>query len=328
MSVTPWMLPVVPRLEKETIESLLERGARLDGRRLDQLRPIEITPGYVGKAEGSALVKLGNTMVLAGVKMDITQPFPDTPDEAVLVVHAEFVPLASPVFEPGPPDENAIELARVVDRSLREIKAVALDKLVLEPGKAVWRIYVDIYVLNHDGNLLDASMLASMAALMTTRVPAVTREGDAFRVVRGRYTSLLPVNHRVVTATIAKIGNRLVVDPSFDEELVADARLGIAVADDGRIAGMQMMGMGYMTEREIDQAVELAYRASRVMLRALEEKVEPYRRKLLEEIIEKGEIIEPTIEARVAAPTRSIEEAAEEETFDVTQATGVEEEEH
>ncbi len=328
MSVTPWMLPVVPRLEKETIESLLERGARLDGRRLDQLRPIEITPGYVGKAEGSALVKLGNTMVLAGVKMDITQPFPDTPNEAVLVVHAEFVPLASPVFEPGPPDENAIELARIVDRSLREIKAVALDKLVLEPGKAVWRIYVDIYVLNHDGNLLDASMLASMAALMTTRVPAVTREGDAFRVVRGRYTSLLPINHRVVTATIAKIGNRLVVDPSFDEELVADARLGIAVADDGRIAGMQMMGMGYMTEKEIDQAVELAYRASRVMLRALEEKVEPYRRKLLEEIIEKGEIIEPTIEARVAAPTRSIEEAAEEETFDVTQATGVEEEEH
>ena len=317
MSITPWMLPVVPRLEKETIEALLERGVRLDGRRLEHVRSVEIQPGYVGKAEGSALVKLGNTVVLTGVKMDVTQPFPDTPNEAVLVVHAEFVPLASPVFEPGPPDENAIELARVIDRSLREIRAVALDKLVLEPGKAVWRIYVDIYVLNHDGNLVDASMLASMAALMTARVPAVERQGDTFRVVRGRYTGLVPINHRVVIATVAKIGSRMVVDPSFDEELVADVRLSVAFSDDGRIAGMQMAGMGYMTEREVQTAVNLASRASQVYMRALEKYVEPYRRKLLEEIVERGELIEPTIEARVAAPTRSIEEAAEEETFEM-----------
>ena len=317
MSVTPWMLPVVPRLEKETIEALLERGVRLDGRRLDQVRSIEVQPGYVEKAEGSALVKLGDTMVLAGVKMDVTSPFPDTPDEAVLVVHAEFVPLASPVFEPGPPDENAIELARVVDRALREIKAVALDKLVIEPGKAVWRIYVDIYVLNHDGNLLDASMLASMAALMTARVPALTREGDAIRVVRGRYTGLIPINHRVVTATVAKIGPRLIVDPSFDEELVADVRLGVAFSEDGRIAGMQMMGMGYMSEKEVETAVEMASRAATLYHRILEERVAPYRRKLLEEIVEKGELVEPTIEARVASTTRSIEEAVEETTYEL-----------
>ncbi|AEM39600.1 3' exoribonuclease [Pyrolobus fumarii 1A] len=327
MSVTPWMLPVVPRLEKETIESLLERGARLDGRRLDQIRSIEIIPGYVGKAEGSALVKLGNTMVLAGVKMDITQPFPDTPDEAVLVVHAEFVPLASPVFEPGPPDENAIELARVVDRALREIRAVALDRLVLEPGKAVWRIYVDIYVLNHDGNLLDASMLASMAALMATRVPAVRRTGEGFAIERGRYTGLLPINNRVVTVTVAKIGSRMVVDPSFDEELVADVRLAVAVSDDNRIAGLQMMGMGYMTEKEISTAIEMAMRTAPVLLKALQEKVEPYRKKLLEEIMEKGEIVEATMEARLAAPTRSIEEAVEDTTYDITQTSGIEDQE-
>ncbi len=319
MSVTPWMLPVVPRLEKETIEALLERGVRLDGRRLDQIRSVEVQPGYVEKAEGSALVKLGNTMVLAGVKMDVTTPFPDAPDEAVLVVHAEFVPLASPVFEPGPPDENAIELARVVDRSLREIKAVALDKLVIEPGRAVWRIYVDIYVLNHDGNLLDASMLASMAALMTARVPALSREGDTIRVVRGRYTGLIPINHRVVTATVAKIGPRLIVDPSFDEELVADVRLGVAFSEDGRIAGIQMMGMGYMSEREVETAVEMASRAATVYQRILEEKVTPYRKKLIEEIIEKGELVEPTIEARVASTTRSLEEAAEETTYELSE---------
>ncbi len=317
MSVTPWMLPVVPVLEKKTIEALLERGARLDGRRLDQYRRIEIQPGYVGKAEGSALVKLGDTMVLAGVKMDIAKPFPDTPDEGILVVHAEFVPLASPVFEPGPPDENAIELARVVDRALREIGVVALDRLVLEPGEAVWRIYVDIYVLNHAGNLLDASMLAAMAALMTARIPVVRREGDAFRIERGRYTSLLPLNHRVVTVTVAKIGGRLVVDPSFEEELVADVRLGVAVSEDGRIAGMQMMGMGYMSEEEVNRVVNIALNVSRLLHKVLEEKVEPYREKLLKEIIEKGEALEPTIEARLVSPTRGMEEVAEEPTYEI-----------
>ncbi len=317
MSVTPWMLPVVPVLEKKTIEALLERGARLDGRRLDQYRSIEVQPGYVGKAEGSALVKLGDTMVLAGVKMDIAKPFPDTPDEGILVVHAEFVPLASPVFEPGPPDENAIELARVVDRSLREIGVVALDRLVIEPGEAVWRIYVDIYVLNHAGNLLDASMLATMAALMTTRVPVVRREGDAFRIERGRYASLLPLNHQVVTVTVAKIGDRLIVDPSFEEELVADVRLGVAVSEDSRIAGMQMMGMGYMSEDEVNKAVGMALNLSRQLHRVLEERVKPYREKLLKEIIEKGELLEPTIEARIVSPTRGLEEAAEEPTYEM-----------
>jgi len=317
VSVTPWMLPVVPVLEKKTIEALLERGARLDGRRLDQYRSIEVQPGYVGKAEGSALVKLGDTMVLAGVKMDIAKPFPDTPDEGILVVHAEFVPLASPVFEPGPPDENAIELARVVDRSLREIGVVALDRLVIEPGEAVWRIYVDIYVLNHAGNLLDASMLATMAALMTTRVPVVRREGDAFRIERGRYASLLPLNHQVVTVTVAKIGDRLIVDPSFEEELVADVRLGVAVSEDSRIAGMQMMGMGYMSEDEVNKAVGMALNLSRQLHRVLEERVKPYREKLLKEIIEKGELLEPTIEARIVSPTRGLEEAAEEPTYEM-----------
>ncbi|HID41892.1 MAG TPA: exosome complex protein Rrp42, partial [Pyrodictium sp.] len=135
MSITPSFQPVVPKLKRYTMETLLSRGVRLDGRRLDEVRNIEIVPGYIERAEGSALVKLGQTVVLAGIKTDIVAPFPDTPNEGVLVVHAEFVPLASPTFEPGPPDENAIELARVIDRSLREIKAVALYKLVLEPGK-------------------------------------------------------------------------------------------------------------------------------------------------------------------------------------------------
>lgn len=75
------------------------------------------------------------------------------------------------MFEPGPPDENAIELARVVDRSLREVGAIDLESLVIRPGEKVWVLWVDLYIIDHDGNLFDASMLATMAALMTARLP-------------------------------------------------------------------------------------------------------------------------------------------------------------
>ncbi|ALL02035.1 RNase PH-related exoribonuclease [Pyrodictium delaneyi] len=284
MSITPSFQPVVPKLKRYTMETLLSRGVRLDGRKLDEVRSIEIVPGYIERAEGSALVKLGQTVVLAGIKTDIVAPFPDTPNEGVLVVHAEFVPLASPTFEPGPPDENAIELARVIDRSLREIKAVALDKLVLEPGKHVWRVFVDIYVLNHDGNLFDASMLAAMAALLSARLPTAVKTENGYQVDRSKYTMILPVNHRVVTVTIAKVAGKLIVDPTYEEEQVADTRMVVAVSEDGRIAGIQKTGMGDLDYREVLTAVSIALNKASVYHRVLEDIVLPYRAKLEEEM--------------------------------------------
>lgn len=284
MSITPSFQPVVPKLKRYTMETLLSRGVRLDGRRLDEVRNIEIVPGYIERAEGSALVKLGQTVVLAGIKTDIVAPFPDTPNEGVLVVHAEFVPLASPTFEPGPPDENAIELARVIDRSLREIKAVALDKLVLEPGKHVWRVFLDIYVLNHDGNLFDASMLAAMAALLSARLPTAVKTENGYQVDRSKYTMMLPINHRVVTVTIAKVAGKLIVDPTYEEEQVADTRMVVAVSEDGRIAGIQKTGMGALDYREVLTAVNIALNKASVYHRVLEDIVLPYRAKLEEDM--------------------------------------------
>ncbi len=284
MSVTPFEQLVIPKLKRQTMETLLAKNVRLDGRRLGDLRKVEIIPGYIERAEGSALVKLGSTVVLAGVKTELGQPFPDTPGEGILIVNAEFVPLASPTFEPGPPDENAIELARVIDRSLREIKAVALDKLAIEPGKTVWKIYVDIYVLNHSGNLVDASMLAAISALLSTRLPAIEKREEEYVIDRSRYSGLLPVNHIVVTTTVAKISQKLLLDPSYEEESVADVRLVVAVSDDGRLAGMQKMGMGYLTEQELENALQLALTASKQFIAVVENSVKPFREKLAEQL--------------------------------------------
>ncbi len=274
MSTTPSNIPVLPKLKKESIRALVAKGVRVDGRKLNEYRKIVIEPNYIPKAEGSALVRMGDTIVLVGVKMEVGQPFPDTPNEGVLMVNAEFVPLASPTFEPGPPDENAIELARVIDRSLREIRVIDLEKLAIIPGEKVWMVWVDIYVLNHAGNLLDASSLAAMAALMVTKVPKVEVSGQGeVKVDKSVHTGSLPLNHRVVTVTIGKLDEYLLVDPTDDEELVLDAKLAISVSEDGRIAGMQKMGPGDFTVDEVQKAVNLALETGKELHSILEEYV-------------------------------------------------------
>ncbi len=273
MSTTPSNIPILPKLKKESIKTLIAKGLRVDGRKLDEYRKIIIEPNYIPKAEGSALVRIGETIVLVGIKMEVGQPFPDTPDEGVLMVNAEFVPFASPTFEPGPPDENAIELARVIDRSLREIKVIDLEKLAIVPGQKVWIVWVDIYVLNHAGNLLDASSLATMAALMTTKIPKVEVEENEIKIDKTMKEQPLPLNHRVVTVTVGKLDEYLLVDPTDEEELVLDAKLAISVSEDGRIAGMQKMGPGDFTLDEVNKAVELALKSAKSLHGILEEYV-------------------------------------------------------
>src|SRR3990172_8380842 len=113
-------------VKKDFIASLLDAGKRADGRALDEYRPISVEMRAVAKAEGSALVKGGKNQVGVGVKMALGEPFPDMPNSGVLTTNAELIPLASPTFEKGPPDEDTVELARVVDRGIRESHAIDL----------------------------------------------------------------------------------------------------------------------------------------------------------------------------------------------------------
>ncbi|MGQ9640691.1 MAG: exosome complex protein Rrp42 [Candidatus Bathycorpusculaceae bacterium] len=250
------MSTVITRVKQRQIAQLIAKGKRLDGRSLTEYREIKVEQGIIERAEGSAKVNLGKTEVMVGTKIEMGEPFPDTPKEGVLTVNAELVPLASPTFEPGPPDENSIELARIVDRGIRESKAVELEKLCIEPGKKVFVIFVDVYVLNHDGNLIDASALAAMAALLNTKMPKYEVEEGEVKIKPG-YTQI-PIRKRPITVTFAKIDETLVVDPWLDEEQVMDARLSIAFNDEGNICAMQKGGSGYFTQKKVLEAVRTA----------------------------------------------------------------------
>ena len=103
------------------IASLLEKDERMDGRKLDEFRkPVKVELNISKNAEGSAKVTMGKTEVIVGVKIDVGEPFLDSPDRGVLITGAELLPMSSPDFESGPPDAQTTELARIVDSGIRE----------------------------------------------------------------------------------------------------------------------------------------------------------------------------------------------------------------
>ena len=258
MSVTPFNVPIVPKLKRETFISLLKKGVRLDKRRFNQFRPISIEYGVASKAHGSALVSIGNTKVLVGIKIEPGRPFPDLPEEGVLNVNAELVPLASPEFEPGPPDENAIELARVVDRALRETPVLDTSQLVLIPGEKVWVVWVDIYVLDHDGNLFDASMLASMAALLDAKIPEHEVREDGTVEITGPPTYPLPILNKVVSVTLGVVEDSFIVDPNLEEENIIDGKVFFAFDEEGNVVGIQKSGPAWIDYKKVQVGFNIA----------------------------------------------------------------------
>lgn len=183
-------MDILDEIKKDYVIDLMKNGKRPDDRGFLDYRPCTVEKGIFESAEGSARVKLGKTQVVAGVKIDVGTPFKDRPDEGVLSTTAELLPLASPTFEPGPPDENAIELARIVDRGIRSSNSVDLNSLFIEKDK-VLMVFVDIYVLDHDGNLIDASALAAMAALLNAKLPKY-EDGKLIRTERNENLKIGP----------------------------------------------------------------------------------------------------------------------------------------
>ena len=261
MSVTP-QVGSLAKIESKKMIKLLSSNIRVDGRGLDSYRPIQIETGVIDKAEGSASVLLGNTKVLVGIKIETGEPYPDTPDQGVFTVNAEFLPLAHKFFEPGPPDENSIELARIVDRGIRGSEMVEVEKLAIIPKRSVYVIFVDIYILNHDGNLIDASEFATIAALANVKFPRYqVVEGE--EVKKTEETFALPIKDCPISITMVKIDDKILIDPTSDEENMCSAKLTITITKDGNVCAIQKSGSGMFTPQEIIEAQKKAKEKSR-----------------------------------------------------------------
>ena len=259
------------RIMRDKIYNLLLQDKRIDGRHPKSLRSITIQTDLIAKADGSALVTMGGTKILTGIKVEVGSPFSDRPDEGIFTVNAELLPLASTSFEPGPPDERGVELARVVDRSLREGKALDLKKLCLVEGEKVYVLFIDIYVLDYDGNYFDPALISALAALATLKIPKyevvngeVKKTGETFRL---ELTSL------PFTVMMGILGEKFLVDPQIEEEKVLDVSLIIGTDEKGNIVSIQKNTSGPIPVNLLDTILDTAV-----------EKTDEIRKKFLQEV--------------------------------------------
>jgi len=243
---------------------LAEKGMREDGRKPNEYRKIELEKNYIPNALGSARVQIGKTQVAVGVSMVVGKPYSDRPASGTLMTGVELTPMASPMFESGPPRPNAVEYARVVDRGIRESKTIDFDKLCIEEGEAVWLVMVDMHALDYNGNLFDAFALAAISALLDTRIPKY----EDGQIIREETSGKLPVGKKPIECTSAKIGDMVMLDPSLGEDHALDARLTVATIGD-RICAMQKGGNGSFTVKEIDDIVDLSFKKGKELTKLL-----------------------------------------------------------
>jgi exosome complex component RRP42 len=251
---------MISTIQKQRILEYLKEGKRFDGRGFLDMRDVQIQVGISENAEGSCSVKVGETEVFVGVKLAVSEPYPDNPDEGSLSTTLELAPMADEDFEMGPPKIEAIEMARVVDRGIRESGFIDFKKLCIKEGEKCWQIALDIYAINNDGNLFDVASLASLIALANTKMPVYNEETGK---IEHEFTkNSLPLNKEAMSfnLTFYKIGDEFLIDPSREEEEIADYRLAIAIADhngSARITAMQKGKYGAITIDEVEKVLNL-----------------------------------------------------------------------
>lgn len=237
-------------------------GKRDDDRDPMSYREIKIKLNEIPNAEGSAVVEIGNTKVLTGVKVDLSEPMKDTPNDGNITTSAELLPMADDNYDVGPPTPFGVELARVVDRAIRAAGVVDTKKLFIEEGK-VWSVFIDMYILNNDGNLFDAGLLASMASLLSCKMPKYENE----KVIR-EAMSKLPTKNIVTSCTFAKFSNKLLLDPTANEEALTESRVTIG-NDENVIRSIQKGMNGSFSMKDLDQLIDITFEKSKKLRQIL-----------------------------------------------------------
>ncbi|KAJ2663034.1 3'-5'-exoribonuclease [Coemansia sp. RSA 1200] len=239
-------------IERAFLLDAVAKGVRADGRGLTDLRTLKIA---CGPTHGLAEVQLGQTRVLARVTCAVARPLPDRPTEGLVQVSAELASLAMP-----PPqttvavEEEMAVVSRMVDRVIRQSRAVDTEALCIVAGQKVWSLRLDLRILDHGGNLVDAAMVAATVALRHFRRPDVTVDGtDAvIHDPRDRNPVPLSIHHSPVCVSFAFLGHNhhsaagqevvLLVDPSLIEEQTMVSRYTVTLNSHREVCALSKAG--------------------------------------------------------------------------------------
>ncbi|RZF38645.1 hypothetical protein LSTR_LSTR003451 [Laodelphax striatellus] len=199
-------------------------NVRPDGRSLMKVRPATINVGSISTADGSAVVKIGRTTVVCGIKAELATPKPSQPQLGFVVANVELPPLCSATFRPGPPSDIAQTMTSMLGSIVDSCGLIDLSQLCVSKEHLVWILHCDIVCLDYSGSVMDAVLIALVAALRTVALPEATYcvETKSFSVDLQKRTPL-KVDSSPVSTTFATIDeSNIIADPTVEEERLSN----------------------------------------------------------------------------------------------------------
>ena len=228
---------------------------RHDGRRTNELRPVQITPDFVGTADGSCLIEMGRTRVICTASVVAGVPrWREETGEGWVTAEYGMLPASTGGRKSRPlyrPDSRGVEIQRLIGRVVRNV--VRFDRLGANT------IHLDCDVLEADGGTRTASITGAQVALSL----AVARGAEA-----GTF-SPRALRSTVAAVSVGVVAGRAVLDLDYAEDSTAGVDMNVAMTRGGKFVELQGTGEGEAFDAEqLQQMLRLARGGIRQLHRA------------------------------------------------------------
>lgn len=253
--------PVFKKLHPaEYLRRFTQKQVRQSGRGLDDFRTTTVACSSIKTAAGSAVVCMGDTRVVAGVKIELSS-LPD------VVPNLDLGPICSSKYKQGAPGEVAMAMAEKLRLVLHTTHLLDPASLVIEKDRAAWVVYIDILCLSDDGNIFDAAWTSLVEALRTARVPQARFDQDVGEVVLEKGWSALQLGMRAFSTSVVRFDNTVVLaDPDDDEEDLSHESATIVLDEELTVHYFSLDGT--FTTDEIQHCLELAESRTKYLMTA------------------------------------------------------------
>ena len=222
---------------------------RSDDRAADQMRPVNIVPGYISTAEGSCLIELGNTRVVCTASIEDTVPqFLRNSGKGWVTAEYGMLPRSTLTRTPreitkGRPSGRTHEIQRLIGRSLRAV--TDMDKL----GER--SILIDCDVIQADGGTRTASITGAFVA-MGLAITAMVENGAL---------ATAPIRDYVAATSVGIVDGIVMLDLCYEEDSRADVDMNMVITGSGKMVEVQATAEHHpFDDDQLEQMMTLARR--------------------------------------------------------------------
>ncbi|KAK7604905.1 hypothetical protein V9T40_006091 [Parthenolecanium corni] len=240
-------------------QDYLAHDIRPDGRGLNKFRNVAINVDSISSANGSTIVRIGNTCVVCGIKGELGPPKAEEPQNGFLIINVDLPPLCSSQFRPGPPSEKAQALTAYINNIAQRSNIIDLKNLCIEADKLVWTVYCDIVCLNYDGSVVDACLASLIGSILSVTLPKVhyNAETSVISVDEDIPIPLTVLCKPIATSFAIFNDDIILADPCGEEESLSNGTVTVIIAND-ELHSIHKPGGNTLSEQQIQKCTSEA----------------------------------------------------------------------